>query len=588
MGKLTRFSRRIIKPAAMVAVVGALSLSLIVTTPSNAEAFQGSRHQDAVEYVLKGAQKVAAPAAQVGLAAASFTPVGAVVRIGSLALTAYSTQDIWMPWVSGLWGAAKDKDGPAASGYRTAAKVSNVVRNGHQITATYTIPGGERGIGGSWYQQFGVLGQCKNNATGKIAYHASSGWWSLGNSSSTRTLTTGALNACPSSSWTLEGWKVGGGSSASVKAGSWAPRADGNTGSAAIDGSGSYQYGTTNLIEGGTWGEPGFDPYADGAKYKVRSECIDSSGNKSTIEAESWGDMLRVPSCGAAGKGHGTGKTSIVGLAPGSTQEESIWESQPFPDQPETPLCNTSRSTGGCELSVELDGKPCTAGNVECESWASEHSKSENDQRYKCRFGPYTLPMSACGLLEKAYTELGAPATQENTDGDPATQGGNHPNGSPVAAPAPVVAPRVPGSAGSVGTVPDASTKEKECFPSGWGLLNPIEWVMKPVGCALSAAFEPKKPVEGRITAMRAQFANKVPMTWLGIGTNGISGGACPSHWQLEFRGKTYPFICGTTADGIVQTFRPILGGMLVIAAVFPLIRSLFYSAIPVFKVNPS
>jgi hypothetical protein len=31
------------------------------------------------------------------------------------------------------------------------------------------------------------------------------------------------------------------------------------------------------------------------------------------------------------------------------------------------------------------------------------------------------------------------------------------------------------------------------CFPTGWGLLNPVEWVYKPVKCALSWAFLPSQ-----------------------------------------------------------------------------------------------
>lgn len=41
---------------------------------------------------------------------------------------------------------------------------------------------------------------------------------------------------------------------------------------------------------------------------------------------------------------------------------------------------------------------------------------------------------------------------------------------------------------GGPGLAPDGS-EGGECFPSGWGWLNPVEWVLKPVKCALVWAF---------------------------------------------------------------------------------------------------
>jgi hypothetical protein len=111
---------------------------------------------------------------------------------------------------------------------------------------------------------------------------------------------------------------------------------------------------------------------------------------------------------------------------------------------------------------------------------------------------------------------------------------------------------------------------------------------MKPVGCALDSAFKPKTDIQTRLTDMQAKFSNKVPITWFGGGMANVSGGTCPTNWALDIQGHHVSLICGTPAEGIILAFRPVLGAMLVIAALWPLVRSLFYAAIPIFKVTPS
>lgn len=41
------------------------------------------------------------------------------------------------------------------------------------------------------------------------------------------------------------------------------------------------------------------------------------------------------------------------------------------------------------------------------------------------------------------------------------------------------------------GSTPPVTSDSDDCFPNGWGLFNPKEWVEKPVKCALVWAFEP-------------------------------------------------------------------------------------------------
>lgn len=561
-----KFCKRAIKPAALVLAVGALSMSLIVTTPSNAYAF--TEKLPVKETWVMGAAKTVAP---VAMAAVSVTPIGWALRLGQLGFLAYSTMDMWMPFVTGTFGGS-DPNGKVETGGQANPVAGFKVDPLGVTSSGYTgIVRNTSSTANSIYWVKRV--DCKHNSTGVVRVQSSVQGATIqpGN-------LVGANNTC-------------------------------NTGETAVGGSISAECslyacaagyvakpGPENFATFGTLAPAGIDPRGNDVGYQGSSECINSAGALSwvtgpTVPGDN-GAML-MPSCEAAGKGHGTGRTKVQAFKPNGTTE-TVWDTgaQPLSD-PATPLCDPGRATSGCVLEVTKDGQPCATGDVECENWASE-SKKEGNTRYGCKLGPYVMPLSACSLLERAYLPGGSPLNDQNTDGDPSTSSPLGPSGQPVAAPAPVTtgtgtgsqSQPVPGGAGQPGA--GAESDASACWPTGWGMLNPLEWVYKPVVCAAKALFQPTKSVQTRVTSMQAGFANKIPMTWFGAGVEGVSGGACPTNWAVEVQGNSYSLICGTPADGIIQSFRPVLGAMLIVAMLWPLIRSLFYAAIPVFKVNPS
>lgn len=570
MGKLTRFARRVFRPVAMVGVVGIVSLSMIGAQPAYAaDTLTKYRDAKAFEAIIKANYKTVAPAANVAMAAASFSPVGMGIRLAQLGFLAYSTSDIWMPWFSGTFGGGADSKPADPAQYRVlpGLTISNLRPNTspsftHQMLHAHTY---KTTATTASTLAFYTKATCKHNTTGVVTTNTTMDVTSMSNGS---TSTARGLNVCPTGQ-TVLGATVGPGAT------------------------GAQYRGPENILYWGDLKEPSFDPYSADTKIKVRSECIGDNGVISTVEAESSGDYLRMPSCAAAGKGHGTGKTSIVGKAPGETLERPLWDSQRAPSDPATPLCDAMRPGSGCTLAVELDGKECQAGNVECENWQevneSDPNKGTDNSRLKCKLGPYTLPLSQCGSLAKAFLPGGTTWAGIEPDGSPSPGGApsTAPSGNPIAAPAPTTtAPgTVPGAAGApaAGGSP-ADQQSAQCWPSGWGMLNPLEWVLKPLRCA----FEPTKSVQTRVNTMSAAFSNKVPMSWFGVGIEGAAGGACPTNWAVTYKGTTHSLICGTPAEGIMREFRPVLGVMLTIAMVWPLLRSLFYAAIPVFKVNPS
>lgn len=52
----------------------------------------------------------------------------------------------------------------------------------------------------------------------------------------------------------------------------------------------------------------------------------------------------------------------------------------------------------------------------------------------------------------------------------------------------------------------DGDGRGNECFPHGWGLLNPVDWVVKPVKCVLVWAFYPKTSMQTRVNRVKGEL----------------------------------------------------------------------------------
>lgn len=156
--------------------------------------------------------------------------------------------------------------------------------------------------------------------------------------------------------------------------------------------------------------------------------------------------------------------------------------------------------TGECVVSLWSWDVPrgqwdwCGSGALGCARWTMDVNR-ESD--YQCRFGTYAVGLEWCSSLRFAGAVVGnvltttavgpngtlVPVLDTPTLPDPSAPPGSagnpyppeYPNGDPT------VDPTLPDSPGG-----------GECFPSGWGLFNPVEWVLRPTKCALSWAFVPR------------------------------------------------------------------------------------------------
>lgn len=597
MGKLRQFIKRCAKPAAMTAVAGTVALSLVVTTPSNAQAFVPPIPVPAVF----GATTMLIP--ELAPVAAALGPVGwgiaGVAAAAMIGVALYETRDTWVPWVEGAFGNASPNV-PNGSGVLYAEPgfvVNSATISGNSITGHWTYTKPADAPSGGFTAIYSYLAKCKRTSDNYVAFSVRDVTQGVNRANFTFDFT---LAVCPSG-WTTLGHIVGGGGGAEAS-GSYSPSVVSQTGvvsqtAVSFGGnsaSGSGTHGTTNTVRYGDMAPEGFNPKSPETKYTTFVECIDSGGTLSTISRDWFGDSpgMVVPSCEAAGKGHGTGKIWVDGFAPGTTANPTrVWDNPAPAVTPGRELCAPTRAAAGCELKVKIDGLPCTVGNWECENWQdvnqNDPGKDGTTPRVSCQYGPYSVPLSTCNPLERAYEPDGAPVNDANTDGNPATRSNTNLDNAPNPTPENAKPQGVPGVSAAAPPV-GSTTEQGECFPSGWAAFNPVEWVMKPVGCAMDAAFKPKKDVQTRVTSMQAKFETKVPISWFGGGVTNVSGGACPTNWAFEISGQHVSLICGTPVEGIILAFRPVMGAMLVIAALWPLVRSLFYAAIPILKVNPS
>lgn len=136
-----------------------------------------------------------------------------------------------------------------------------------------------------------------------------------------------------------------------------------------------------------------------------------------------------------------------------------------------------------CILRLYFQGQPCQIGTAGCVNWQTKVDASPAD--YQCRWGTHVMPINDCDGLATRYNTQPQPTTTTTTQPQPTLTAQPQPTTSP--SPTATDAPR-PGEAGA----PDATDSEgNECWPSGWGVFNPLEWVYRPVVCALKWSFVP-------------------------------------------------------------------------------------------------
>jgi len=179
---------------------------------------------------------------------------------------------------------------------------------------------------------------------------------------------------------------------------------------------------------------------------------------------------------------------------------------------------------GACLLDLRTAGASCFAGQTDCADWFASPTK---DADYSCKYGTYSLALAECSIYAQTFKpEAQAAGT---VWADPQT-------GQPLGA-----ATSVPGTpAAAAKTVADAD-EPRNCFPAGWAALNPVNWVMQPVQCALEWAFVPRASV-------LAAGATSVGDAWKETSPARVIDAI--ANWDIQFEvagcdGVAFPFVYG-------------------------------------------
>lgn len=203
-------------------------------------------------------------------------------------------------------------------------------------------------------------------------------------------------------------------------------------------------------------------------------------------------DAWPTPDCPALPEGVLPGVTRLISTLDGSPPEVLLERSlEPAVEDWATTHPNCVDLT--CATELVKGQTNCHVVPSACLDWFDDPVKNDT---YQCRYGGSVVPLDECNIYAPGFSTSTPPDQRSTTLGDPAT-GAPMPNPSPPAPPA------------------DPSTLPVEnapCFPEGWAVLNPVEWVLKPVQCALRWAFVPREAVMlAHVDTFRGEWETSPP-----------------------------------------------------------------------------
>lgn len=203
-------------------------------------------------------------------------------------------------------------------------------------------------------------------------------------------------------------------------------------------------------------------------------------------------------------------------------------------------------TTGTCQLILKkvVDGQEinCFDQPDACADWRNESTTGTGV--YRCYYAGGLMELSECNVYGSTFQTT---QVQQGTGySDPTT---GEPQRKTTTENGTTTTTNVKTNPG-IGLSPEAGgasdTSSDACWPSGWSVFNPLEWVLQPMKCALKWAFVPKTAtltstlteVIGQDTGVgqyRTMIAN-----WSGLATEGMSSGCQGPHLVLSYYGTGY------------------------------------------------
>lgn len=234
-------------------------------------------------------------------------------------------------------------------------------------------------------------------------------------------------------------------------------------------------------------------------------------------------------------------QTEVDLVTPSLNPPKSVWIGPITPTKAFTdaatayPECASS----SCHLQVWAGSQNCaTAGT--CADWFADPNK---DQDYQCHYGTHVVALSECNTMSTFYDPQKQAAGQAYAD--PAT-------GQPVMKPDPTTGVETPvqtsqkGDESNTDPLPNPDDGPTSCWPSGWGIINPVTWVQAG-GCVLRQAFVARPSVvkadmdridKGPSTKMPAQIIATVNAWHINTPGSDCSGIVTPAlgNWFPSIR----------------------------------------------------
>jgi hypothetical protein len=253
--------------------------------------------------------------------------------------------------------------------------------------------------------------------------------------------------------------------------------------------------------------------------------CVDGQGNTSTTTAssatftETDASYPAFPVAPVCPSGTHLAGSTVVETSPG-LPTKTIWQfsvpthvqqwQQNFPE------CGD----GSCRLGLTKIGPSgsdlgdCFAEQGRCTGWFTDPNKTED---YQCTYGPPASPSNVDITECNTYSGYFDPADQAKGTpyGDPAT--GAIPTTSVTTSTGTTTTTDSPDPSGAA-----ASPDGVSCFPSGWAsVMNPVEWVLQPIKCALTWAFVPSTST---LADLESQVTTGLNGTGVGEWGSALSG----------------------------------------------------------------
>jgi len=186
----------------------------------------------------------------------------------------------------------------------------------------------------------------------------------------------------------------------------------------------------------------------------------------------------------------------------------------------------------------------CGVAAVGCPEWWSDTAKSSH---FECRYSTHVVDLAYCSSMrnpgtnsansakivdpETGHVTVVTPSVDPDVfrPVDPVRLPDAQPDPNPTVNPTPEPTWDPETCVGDVcvpGPDPSHETGESGvCFPHGWGIFNPVEWVYRPVKCALVWAFVPRPAVvQQQVDTLHDDVMTKPPFAIVDAGVPVVIG----------------------------------------------------------------